>query len=108
LTAEKRRSVDANDYLEVLSDLAQKYEFMHRPIADASPGEILKSFMEERRINQPELADGSSLSASTLSRILRGRQKLTLDHMQKLATFLDVDVSVFLPASTLKRQFSRK
>jgi len=103
LTAEKQRGVDADDYLEVLSDLVQKYEFMNRPIADASPTEVLQFLMEERQINQQQLAEGSGLPPSTLSRILRGRQELNLTHIQKLANFLDVDMSLFLPASGLKR-----
>ena len=108
LTKQKRRTSDMDDYLEVLSDLVQKHEFMHRPIADATPPEILQFFMEERGINQQELATGSDLAPATVSRILKGRQQLNLDHMQKLAKFLDVDMSVFLPASTLKRRSSSR
>ena len=42
LIADERRSPGADDYLDVLSDLVEKYESEHHRIPDASPVEVLQ------------------------------------------------------------------
>ena len=83
-------------YLDVLSDLVEKYEKTHHPIPDASPADMLKFFIEERGTSQRATALGSGIAVSTMSEILAGRRQMNLDHMEKLAAFFKIDVSLFL------------
>jgi len=90
-------------YLDVLSDLVEKYESEHHPISDASPVEMLRFFIDDRKTNQRAVALGSRIAVSTMSEILAGRRQMNLEHMQKLARFFNVDVAVFLPRATTPR-----
>ena len=57
-------------YLDVLSDLVEKYENAQHSIPDASPVEMLKFFIEDRKTNQRAVALGSAIAISTMSEIL--------------------------------------
>lgn len=48
LIDQNERSAAENDYLDVLSDLIEKYEEVHYPVVDVSDGEMLKYLMESR------------------------------------------------------------
>ena len=98
LIAQEHRSDEAADYLDVLSDLIEKYESEHHPIPDASPVEVLQFLIEDRKTNQRAVALGSGMHVSTTSEILSGLRQMNLDHMRKLAAFFNVDIAVFLPA----------
>ena len=95
-------------YLDVLSDLVEKYENTHHPIPDASPVEMLKFFIEDRNTNQRAAALGSGIAVSTMSEILAGRRRMNLEHMQKLAAFFKIDVGVFLTKPKQPRTSSSK
>lgn len=84
-------------YLDVLSDLVEKYETEHHPIPDASSLDVLKFLMEDRGTNQRAVALGSGIAVSTMSEIMARRRQVNLDHMQRLAAFFRVPVSVFVP-----------
>jgi len=100
LIGQKKRSREAEDYLDVLSDLVEKYENVHHPIPDATPVEMLQFFIEDRKTNQRAVALGSGIAVSTISEILAGRREVNLEHMQKLARFFNVDVAVFVPRAS--------
>jgi HTH-type transcriptional regulator/antitoxin HigA len=94
-------------YLDVLSDMVEKYESEHHAIPDASPVEVLKMFIEDRKTNQRSVALGSGIAISTMSEILAGRRHMTLDHMQKLARFFGVDVTLFVPRQPKEAESKR-
>src|SRR5207249_2068536 len=85
-------------YLDVLSDLVEKYEKEHHPIPEASALEVLQFLMEDRNLNQRALALGAGIAVSTMSDIMACRRKINLDHMKKLAQFLQVSPAVFMPS----------
>ena len=95
-------------YLDVLSDLVEKYENTHHPIPDASPVEMLKFFIEDRQTNQRAVALSSGIAVSTMSEILAGRRRMNLEHMQKLAALFKIDVGVFLPKPKQPKKSSGK
>ena len=101
-------------YLDVLSDLVEKYEDVHHTIPDSSPVEMLRFFIEDRKTNQRAVALGSGIAISTMSEVLAGRRQMNLEHMQKLAVFFSVNLAVFLPQkaktviSVMAKQGSRK
>jgi HTH-type transcriptional regulator/antitoxin HigA len=84
-------------YLDVLSDLTRKYEQEHHPIPDATAGEMLQFFLEDRKMSQRALAIGSGIAVSTISQIIAGDRQMNLSHMQKIAAFLNVPVAMFVP-----------
>lgn len=84
-------------YLDVLSDLVEKYESTHYPIEDAKPVEVLQTLIDDRKLSQRAVALGSGIAVSTISEMLAGRRQMNLEHMQKLARFFQVSTSVFLP-----------
>lgn len=100
LTGRSSRGDAADDYLDVLSDLVEKYESEHHPIPDASSIDVLKSFIDDRQTNQRAVALGSGIPVSTISEILGGRRQMNLDHMIKLAGFFKVDAAVFVSRSS--------
>jgi len=97
LIEREKRSREADDYLDVLSDLVEKYESEHHPIPHASPAEMLQFLIDDRRTNQRAVALGSGIAVSTISEILAGRRSMNLDHMQKLGRFFKIDAGVFVP-----------
>jgi HTH-type transcriptional regulator/antitoxin HigA len=84
-------------YLDVLSDLVEKYENEHYPVEDPSAEDMLKFQIEQRSTNQRAVALGAGIAISTISEVLAGRRKLNLDHIQKLAKFFDVEPALFIP-----------
>jgi HTH-type transcriptional regulator/antitoxin HigA len=100
LIAFEERSAEADDYLDVLSDLVQKYEAEHHSIPEASPAEVLQFLIEDRQTNQRAVALGAGIAVSTISEILTSRREMNLEHMKKLARFFSVNVGVFVPSDT--------
>ena len=100
-------SAEETDYLDVLSDLVAKYESEHHPMPDASPAEMLRFFIEDRKTNQRAVALGSRIAISTMSQILSGQRPMNLAHMQKLASHFGVDVAAFLPEKKPVRSAGR-
>jgi HTH-type transcriptional regulator/antitoxin HigA len=68
LIAYEQRSPGADAYLDMLSDLVEKYENEHHPVSDASPVEMLQFLIEDRKTNQRAVALGSGMHVSTMFR----------------------------------------
>ena len=62
------------DYLDVLTDLIERYEEAHHAIPDLSGPEILRHLLAERGISQAEAARQMGMAPSTVSDILRGKR----------------------------------
>src|SRR5262249_54512625 len=56
-----------SDYLDVLSDLVERYEDKHHPIGDASEAELLAFLINQRGVKQVEVARATGIAESTLS-----------------------------------------
>ena len=52
----------------------------------------IKKLMEEQGLSQPRLADKAGIAFGTLSRILRGKQDLTIQTAEKIAEALELSV----------------
>lgn len=102
------RSSGEDAYLDVLSDLVEKYENEHHPIPEATPAMMLEFFMEDRKLNQRALALGSGIAVSSVSEILTGRRQMTLDQMQKLGKFFEVSPALFMPNTAKKAVTPKK
>ena len=84
------------DYLEVVSDLVERYETEKHPIPPVSDVEVLEHLMEAREVTQSEVAQETGIAGSTISEILSGRRALNRTHIDKLSRYFHVDPGVFL------------
>jgi HTH-type transcriptional regulator/antitoxin HigA len=89
-------SSDAQDYLNVLSDLVEAYEAEHYPMAKVSDARMVRHLMEAKSVNQTEVAQATGIANSTISAVLKGVRQLTREHIGQLAIFFHVDPGVFL------------
>jgi len=64
------------DYLDVLTELVEKYESQAYPAEPASDAEMLAHLLDARGMSQTELAAGVGIAGSTISEVLHGKRKL--------------------------------
>jgi HTH-type transcriptional regulator/antitoxin HigA len=93
------RSHDENDYLDVLSDLVEKYETEHHPMPPVSDADMLRFLIENRETTQSKVAEETGIAVSTISEILAGKRGLNRRHIERLATYFHVNPSVFISSS---------
>ena len=87
---------DQADYLDVLTDIIQKYESQHHPVnGRATPLSSLKNMLEERGMNASDL--GRLVGNRALgSAILRGERELSKSHIRILADYFKVSTDLFI------------
>jgi HTH-type transcriptional regulator/antitoxin HigA len=95
LLGQRPLSRDAQDYLDVLSDLVERYEEEHHPMPALSDSAMLRQLIEVRGIRQIELARATGIANSTISAVLNGSRKLNRRHIGALAEYFHVDPGVF-------------
>ncbi len=83
------------DYLDVLSDLVERYETEHHPFEDVSDADMLAHLIEAKGVTQAEVARGAKIAVSTISEVLTGKRTLSRTHIGKLARYFGVDPGVF-------------
>jgi HTH-type transcriptional regulator/antitoxin HigA len=89
------------DYLEVLSDLVERYEDSHHPMPEASGADVLRHLMEARGVTQSQVAAATGIVNSTISAVLSGKRRLSVPHIEKLSAYFHVGPGAFLPAQGL-------
>lgn len=89
---------EEEDFLDVLSDLVERYEDEHVPMPRRTGADMLRHLLEARGLKPAHVAAGSGLSKSTLSEVLSGKRKLGVKHVEALARYFHVSPAVFLPA----------
>jgi HTH-type transcriptional regulator/antitoxin HigA len=90
------RTPDETEYLLALAVFVEKYEDEHDPIAPASGVEMLRDLIESRQITPGGVAAGAGLAISTVSDLLAGKRKMSLEQIERLARFFQVRPSFFL------------
>ena len=87
------------DYLDVLSDLVERYEDKHHriPTDDLSDAEMLEHLIEAKGVSQAEAARGAGIPESTISEVLSGKRQLTRKQIERIAAYFHVSPAVFLP-----------
>jgi HTH-type transcriptional regulator/antitoxin HigA len=87
---------DADDYLDILGDLIERYERAHHPLPPVSDVDMLRHFLDSRGLSCTEAAQGARIAVSTLSSILAGKRKMNRSHIEALALFFRVAPGSFL------------
>jgi HTH-type transcriptional regulator / antitoxin HigA len=90
-------TADQEDYLDVLSDLVEKYEQEHSPVRrrGSTPRERLAYLVDQAGMTASDL--GRLLGSRGLgSLVLRGRRQLSKTHIRILAEHFRLDAGYFL------------
>jgi HTH-type transcriptional regulator/antitoxin HigA len=93
-----RAKLDAaeDDYLDVLSNLVERYEDKHHAIGEATESEMLRFLIDQKGVRQAEVARAAGIAESTISAVLADKRKLTRQQISKLAAYFHVSPAVFL------------
>ena len=67
---------------------------------------IMNAYLSDQRIRQKFLSARTGMSEDKISKLLNGRQKVTIDEMELLAEALGKDVSFFAEAQSEERAIS--
>ena len=90
------------DLAEMLALSIESYEEAYAPIPDSSGPRILRSLMEEHRLNQSDLAEIGS--QGIVSEILSGKRELNVRQIARLATRFGVSPALFIPIPRGKKR----
>ncbi|HZZ76927.1 MAG TPA: helix-turn-helix domain-containing protein [Gemmataceae bacterium] len=91
----ERLTVDEQDYLDVLSDLIEKYESEHVVFERVCESDMLRFLIEAKGVTQAKVAKDCRIAESTISEILAGERKMNRNHIAKLAAYFNVGPGVF-------------
>jgi HTH-type transcriptional regulator/antitoxin HigA len=84
------------DYLDVLTDMIEKYEETHYPAQDVSGVELLRYLLSERGKPQAEVARDLGMSPSTISEILNGKRDFGRKYIEAFSRYFCVSPATFL------------
>ncbi len=85
------------DYLDLLSDLYEKWESTQFPLSQATGSELLRLVLAERNEGGPELAKLLGIDVSLAYRLLRGKRQLTAVQIRMAADAYGIDPVALLP-----------
>jgi HTH-type transcriptional regulator/antitoxin HigA len=89
------RSANEDALLSLLGDLVQAWEADRYDLDAPSPAEALGALLEAHGLEQQALVGPVFATKSIASEILRGKRRLTYEHVARLAQFFHVSPSVF-------------
>ncbi|MCC6125265.1 MAG: helix-turn-helix domain-containing protein [Pirellulales bacterium] len=95
LVGRKNLFPEEEDYLDVLSDLIERYESDAYPMPPLSDAEMLNHLLEARGMSPTELAQAIGISPSTIGEVIAGRNSFNRNHLGKIARFFHVSPDVF-------------
>src|SRR5438105_1417748 len=78
------------DYLDVLSDLIEKYEGEEHPMTPVSDAALLRHLIEARGVTQTQLSKRTGIDETTLSLVLAGKRNLSRGHIGKITHYFGV------------------
>jgi HTH-type transcriptional regulator/antitoxin HigA len=85
------------DYLDLLSDLYEKWEGTQFPLHRATGSELLRLVLAQRNEGGADLAKLLGIDASLAYRLLRGERQLTATQIRKVADAYGIDPVALLP-----------
>lgn len=97
LAADDRAAV--GQYLNAVIPFIEQFEKGEFHIGSATPEEVLGFLMEQHDLNQYDLAKELG-GRPVVSEVLRGRRKLTREHIERLSKRFGVTPATFYPGGT--------
>lgn len=85
----------AEDYLDVLGDLVERYESQAAPLKPLPDAMMLRFLIESKDVSQTQVARETGIANSTISEVLKGKRRLSRGHVDRLAELFNVSPSVF-------------
>jgi HTH-type transcriptional regulator / antitoxin HigA len=85
----------AQDEIELLTLLIEKWDSEHNTLDDSNPIELLKSLMIEHNLKAKDLIDILDLSKGTISKIINYHKGLSKDTIRKLSDYFKVSQEAF-------------
>jgi HTH-type transcriptional regulator / antitoxin HigA len=101
LLSQANRSVDEQDYLEVLSLLVAAYEQRHVEIPPVSGGEIVRMLIAEHRMSQAEIIPLLGGRAKALA-LLQGTRPLEIRQATRAARYFKLPIESFMDPDDLE------
>jgi len=95
LVDKDKLSAGEQDYLDVLSDLVEKYEAEEHPMAPLSDAAMLRHLIEAKGVTQTEVAEKTGIDQTTLSLVLAGKRNLSRSHIGRLSQYFGVEPGAF-------------
>ncbi len=86
---------DAQDEVELLTLLIEKWDKEHNSLTDLNPIELLKSLMTENNLKSKDLVQILGLSKGTVSKILNYNKGLSKQTIRKLADYFKLSQETF-------------
>jgi len=86
---------EEEDYLDVLSDLVERYESDAHPMPPVSDAEMLRHLLEAKGVSQTDVAAETGIADSTISEVLQGKRNLNRAHIGRLTKYFGVSPEVF-------------
>jgi HTH-type transcriptional regulator/antitoxin HigA len=96
LLSQKALTPEEGDYLEVLSDLVERYENEAHPMPTLSDGDMLTHLLEARGIASAELAQGTGIAPAIVEEVIARGRALNREQVGKIARFFHVPPAVFV------------
>ena len=100
LDADHRTAVDR--YLSAVIPFVEQYEKREFPIGPATAEEVLAFLIEQHDLSQYDLAKELG-GQPVVSQILRGKRRLTREHIERLSKRFGVTPATFYPGGTARR-----
>jgi HTH-type transcriptional regulator/antitoxin HigA len=85
------------DYLDILTDIVERYEADVHPMARVSDAVMLRHLIDARGVTQSKLAADVKIQMSTISEVLNGKRRLNRRHIAVLSKYFRVSSAVFSP-----------
>lgn len=84
------------EYVKSVTPFLADYEKEEFPLKTASPEEVLRFLMEQNNLSQYDLASDFG-GQPVVSDILRGKRKLTREHIERLSKRFSISPATFFP-----------
>lgn len=99
LMKKARLSKAEGKLLDLLAKLVNDYEETIFPTPNVSTSAMLEHLLDARQTTQAQLAKETGISRSTISEVLKGKRKLSIENAFRIAEFFHVEPTVLLERS---------